>query len=145
MKVRRNRSPIEDVIRGRVWIRETREGWAGPCSLLKLRQIGTFGVHIKGVLLGWFVMLVVSVEEKFVLPWMLYSRHSKICCIQNIFFSSPHSNFILSVPFALQAGQAVVLGHLPLNMCLWSGKARAELLYFTSSGLLYPSKEYIKK
>ncbi len=64
--------------------------------------------------------------------------------VYKIFLSSPHSNFILSVPFALQAEQAVALDHLSLSMCLWSGQARAELLYFTPSGPLYPSKEYMK-
>ncbi len=36
----------------------------GPCQLLQLRQTGTQGVHLKGgPFLGWFVGLVVPVQE----------------------------------------------------------------------------------
>jgi hypothetical protein len=40
-------------------------------------------VHVKGILLGWFVGLVESVQEIFVLPLLLWSAQYKI------FFSSP--------------------------------------------------------
>ncbi len=39
--------------------------------------------------------------------------------VQNIFFLTVHY-FNSFVPIAQQAGQAVVLGHLSLSMCLWS-------------------------
>ncbi len=39
--------------------------------------------------------------------------------VQNMFFLTVHY-FSSFVPIAQQAGQAVVLGHLSLNVCLWS-------------------------
>ncbi len=37
---------------------------------------------------------------------------------QNIFFLTVHY-FYYFVPYAQQAGQAAVLGHLSLSVCLW--------------------------
>jgi hypothetical protein len=39
--------------------------------------------------------------------------------VQNIFFLTVHY-FTSVVPIAQQAGQAVVLRHLSLNICLWT-------------------------
>ncbi len=52
---------------------------SGPCWLLKLRQMETQEEYIlKGSFLGWFVGLVVLVQEIFVLPWLLLSAQCKI-------------------------------------------------------------------
>ncbi len=61
--------------------------------------------------LGWFVGLVVSVQEFF-----FYLG----CCsvpVQNIFFLTVHY-FSALVPTAKQAGQAAVLGRLSLSVCV---------------------------
>jgi hypothetical protein len=42
-----------------------------PCRLLKLRQMGTYGVKCKLSFLGWSIGLVVPVQKIFILPWML--------------------------------------------------------------------------
>jgi hypothetical protein len=56
-----------------------------------------------GYFFGWFVGLVVPVQETFVL--------------QKIFFLTIHY-FYSFVPIAKQARQAAVLGHLTLRLCL---------------------------
>ncbi len=55
-------------------------------------------------------MLVLSVKEIFVLPWLLWSAQYKI-----FFFLTVHC-FNSFVPIAQQAGQAAVLGRLSLSM-----------------------------
>jgi hypothetical protein len=59
------------------------------------------------------VGIVVPVLEIFVLPWLLYSDQYKI-----FFFLTVHY-FNAIIPIAQQAGQAVVLGHMSLSICLW--------------------------
>jgi hypothetical protein len=65
---------------------------------------------MKGPFLGWFVGIVVPVQENFVL--VAPSRS-----ITNIFVLTVH-HFNSFVPIAQQAVQAVVLGRLSLSMCL---------------------------
>jgi hypothetical protein len=57
--------------------------------------------------LVWFVGLAVTVQEIFVLPWLLYSQPVK-------------KNFPLRVPTTQQADQSAVLGRLSLSVCLWA-------------------------
>ncbi len=91
--------------------RETREGW--PCLPLKLRWMGTQRVQMKDVL-PWLVRWAfMPVQETFILPRLLWSAQYKI------FFSAPYTIFNLCVPIAQQPGQAVVPGHLSLNVCLY--------------------------
>jgi hypothetical protein len=87
VKVRRNRSPIEDVIRDCVWIRETREGWGGPCSLLKLRQMGSLRVHMK-VIFPWLVRYASRIGRRDFCPALT----ALIGLVQNIFI--PRSTLI---------------------------------------------------
>ncbi len=83
----------------------------GPRRLFKLRQMGTFGVHMKGIL-----------------PWLgsscRYNSLNSFCPAlaalvspeQNIIFLSAHFFFTSLIPFARQPGQSVVLGRL--SLCL---------------------------
>ena len=65
-----------------------------------------------GSFLGWFVGLVVLVQDIFVLPWLLLLVQYKICF--------PHCTlFQFFVLIGQQAGQAAELGRLSLSMCLW--------------------------
>ena len=41
--------------------------------------------------------------------------------VRNMYFLTVQ-HFSSFVPFSRQAGQAVVLGHLSLNVCLWGGR-----------------------
>jgi hypothetical protein len=60
---------------GRGWLkeknRETRDGW--PLLTVEFgASAGTYGVKkLKWSFLGWFIGLVVTVQEIFILPWML--------------------------------------------------------------------------
>jgi hypothetical protein len=65
----------------------------------------------RGSFLGWYVGLGVPVQEIFVVLAALVGPE------QNIFFLTEHF-FSSFVPIAQQDGQAAVLGHLPLSMCL---------------------------
>jgi hypothetical protein len=83
----------------------------GPCRLLKLRPMGTLGVHVKEAL-PWLV------------HWALQAITKDICLgcssqpsTKYIIFRTAHF-FTLLVPNAQQAGQSVVLGRL--SLCLWS-------------------------
>jgi hypothetical protein len=89
-------------------IRETREGW--PLLTVEIEVNGDpKSTNERGLSLGWFVWLVVPVQEIFVLPWLLYSRPRT-----KYFF--PHRTLLQSfVPIAQQAGQAVMLGRLSLS------------------------------
>jgi hypothetical protein len=82
----------------------------GLCSLLKLRPMGTQGSTYERGLLGWFFGLVMPVQDIFVLPCRPGTKY---------FFLTVHY-FASFVPNAQRAGQAVVPGHLSLNVCLWS-------------------------
>ncbi len=82
--------------------------------MLKLRQVGSQGVHMKGVL-PWLVR------------WACRGAGTRDFCpasaalvgpVQNIFFITVHF-FTRYVPIAQLAGQAVVPCRLSLNMCLW--------------------------
>ncbi len=85
--------------------REAREGW----PLLKLWWIGTQRVQMKGVLpIGWFVVLVVPVQEIIVCHGCSSRPRTKRIFLTVHFLSS-------FVPIAQQAGQAVVLGRLSLR------------------------------
>jgi hypothetical protein len=91
-------------------------GWSerlergGPCRLLKLMQIGTQGVHKKGVLL-WLVR---------------WARHTGKSCLgfssmPSIKYYFPHRTLFhfICPPIAQQAFQPVVPGHLHIDKCLW--------------------------
>ncbi len=54
------------------------------------------------------------VQEIFVLPWLL----NIVSPVQTIFFLTRTHYFHSFNPIARQAGQAAVLGHLSLSMCL---------------------------
>jgi hypothetical protein len=75
-----------------------------------------------GSFLGWFVGLVVPIQEIFFLPLLLYSRPST-----KYFFRLTVHYFNAFVPIAQQARQAAVLGRLSLNMRLYS---YASYVYF---------------
>jgi hypothetical protein len=83
------------------------------CRMLKLRQMGTQGVHKKGIL-PWLVRgLVMSVQE--ILSCLGCSTQPSIKI-----FSSPPCSISLYWSIVQQAGQAVLLHQLSLNMCLCS-------------------------
>jgi hypothetical protein len=78
-----------------------------PCWLLKLKQLGTQGVHMKGVLPWLFVGLVVPVKENFVLPWLLKSAQYKV------FFPSLYTiSLHLSPPPSKQDRQSCHVAYL---------------------------------
>ncbi len=92
--------------------------------LFKLRQMETQREQMKGVL-PCFNGLVVLVQEIFVLSFCL------VVSVQNTVFTalvvsvqSSINNFFLTVDYFIsfvpiyQAGQAVVLGRISLNMCI---------------------------
>ncbi len=82
--------------------RESRDGW----SLLTVETAwGEWGLK-EYKWKGWFVGLVVPVQEILVRP------------VQNMFFLTEHY-FNYFVPIAQQAGQPAVLGLLSFRMCLW--------------------------
>jgi hypothetical protein len=64
----------------------------GPCWLLKLRQMGTQKVHKKGSFLGWFVGLVVLVQEIF-----CPALTALVGPVKNMFFLTVHyfTSFVL--------------------------------------------------
>ncbi len=78
--------------------------------------MGTPKEQMKGSFLGWFVGLVVPVQEIFVLAFA-----APVGQVHNIFSFTVHY-FNSFVPIAQQAGQTVVLGRLSLSMCLWLGE-----------------------
>ncbi len=92
-----------------VQTRETREGW--PLLTVEIEVYGDSK----------------STNERLV-RWDCHTG-TRDCCflclgcstvpVQNIFFLTVHY-FNSFFPIAQQAGQAVVLGHLSLSMCLWS-------------------------
>ncbi len=86
----------------------------GPCLLLKLRQIKTYGVQMKGVH-PWFVRWPRRASSR-----DFYSSLAALVNpVQNMFFLTVHY-FTWCVPIAQQArhGKAVVQGRLSLNACL---------------------------
>ncbi len=96
-----------------VSIRETREGWPSAHSL-ELRQMGTEGVHMKGVL-PWSVRWAPRAGIRDFGPALA----ALVGPVQNI-FSTPDS-FLLclsGVPIAQLAGQDVVSRRLSLSKCL---------------------------
>ncbi len=72
------------------WEQRDHRELGNPCRLLKLRQIGTLRLHMKGVLPCWFVGLIVRVQKIFVLPWLLESAQYEIL------FSSPNTFSLIS-------------------------------------------------
>jgi len=94
-----------------------KEGY--PCSLLKLRQMWTQESTYEGGLLSWFLGLVVPVQDIFVLPCRPSTKY---------FFLTVHY-FTSFVPNAQRAGQAVVPGHLSLNVCLWTACTAVNVYY----------------
>jgi hypothetical protein len=87
----------------------------GPCLMLKLRQMGTQGVHMKG-LLPWLVPLGCLAVTRDFRPALA----ALVCPVHSI-VSPPHTfSLHLSHPSASWAqGQAVVPRCLSLNTCLW--------------------------
>ncbi len=86
----------------------------GPCWLLKLRWMGTHRVQMKGFIPWLF-------------RWASRAGSRDFCSALAVPFGPspkyffPHRT-LFSIPFSpigQQAGQAVVLGRLSLNMCLW--------------------------
>ncbi len=105
--------PVSPIRLGRT--RETIER-GGPCWLLELRWTGTLRGDKwkwKGSFPGWFVGLVVPVQEIFVQCLSCSSRPST-----KYFFLAEHY-FNAFTPSAQQAGQPAVLGRLSLSVCLW--------------------------
>ncbi len=62
-------------------------GVAWPLLTVKRRQMGLKEYKWKGSFLGWFIGLVVPLQEIFILPWLLLS------VLYKIFFSSPYTIF----------------------------------------------------
>jgi hypothetical protein len=82
---------------------------------LKLRQMGTHGVHMEGVLPRLVCLAYRACTTDFVLFLAALVGPG-----QNIFPLPYTISLNLSPSFSkLQAGQAVVLRRLSLNMCLW--------------------------
>ena len=75
--------------------------------------MGTHRVQMKGSFLGWFIELVVPVQEIF-----CPALAALVGPVQNIFSLTIHY-FTSFVPIAQQAGQAVVQRRLSLNKCLY--------------------------
>ncbi len=91
--------------------RETREGW--PLLTVETEVNGSSKrTNEKGFFLGWFVGLVVPVQEIFG-----SALAALVGPVQNIFFLILHY-FNSFVPIGQQAGQAAVLGRLSLSMRL---------------------------
>jgi hypothetical protein len=71
-----------------------------------------------------------GVQKKEVLPWLVRwapcagtkdfcsALVDVVCPVHSMFFITVQY-FSAFVPIAQQAGRAVVLGHLSLNLCLW--------------------------
>jgi hypothetical protein len=101
--------PVQ-VVHPREMIRETREGCPPPCWLLKLGQMGTQRVQMKGVV-----------------RWSCRASTRYFCSALAGCFSRPSTKTIfLTVhysdsfdPISQQPGQAAVLGRLSLSTCLW--------------------------
>jgi hypothetical protein len=81
--------------------------------LTVLRQMGTQGVHMKGVL-PWLFRWACRAGSRDFCPALA----ALVSLVQNIFFLAVHY-FTSFVPIPKQAGQAVVPGRLYLNICLW--------------------------
>ncbi len=79
------------------------------CWLLKLKQMGTRNIQMKGVL-PWSVCWAHCAVTRYVCQAALVS-------IKYIFLTVHYFNKF--VPIVQQAGQAVVPGCLSLNVCLW--------------------------
>jgi hypothetical protein len=97
--------------------RETRGG--NPCCLLKLRQMETQRLQMKGVLLDWFVGFFQLVQEIFVLPWLFYTTQYKI-----VFFS-PYTISIHLSPMPGKLGRQSCRGAC-LVKCVFGPPPRAE-------------------
>jgi hypothetical protein len=88
----------------------------GPFWQLKLRQMGIYGVQIKGVL-HWLVLLARHASTRDFYP-VLATPVSSVR-VQNIFLCRTLFYSTVYVAIAQQPGQAVVPGRLSLNVCLW--------------------------
>ncbi len=75
------------------------QGGVAPCRLLKLRQMGTMEYNCKGSFLGWFVGLIVPVQEIFFRPWLHWSAQ------YIIFLSSPYTISIYVSPSPSNLGR----------------------------------------
>jgi hypothetical protein len=84
----------------------------GPCLLLKLRQMGTQRVQMKGVF-PWLVRWTCRPSTRDLRPALA----ALVGTVQYIFFLTVHY-FNSFVPIAQQAGQAAVLSRQSPSMCL---------------------------
>jgi hypothetical protein len=89
-----------------------RSEWGGPCPLLKLGQMGTQRVQMKGGL-----PLVVRWARRAGKREVYPALAALVSPVQNS-FSSPCTTSIYVSPSSQQPGQAVVQGRLSLNVCL---------------------------
>jgi hypothetical protein len=95
------------------WPRETREGW----SMLSETEANgdLWSTTEMDLLLGWFVRLLVSMQEIFFLPLA-----ALVSPVQNIYSCHTLFHFTYVSPSPSNLGmQAVVPGRLSLNKCLW--------------------------
>jgi hypothetical protein len=93
--------------------------------LLKLRQLGTYGVKMKGSFLAWLVRWAgrLPVQEIFILPWLLWSAQYKIF----FFLNMPHFNFYVSPsPSDLGSLSCRAAG---LSMCVYGHRLKSIVLY----------------
>jgi hypothetical protein len=98
--------------------RETKEGW--PLLTVETEVWRLKEYKRKGSFRAWFVGLFMPVQEILVLSLLA-------ALVGTTFFFLTVHYFDFYVPIAQQAGQAAMLGRLPLSMCLW-------LLAWTSGG-----------
>ncbi len=96
-----------------VYVRPERLERDGPCWLLKLRQMGTQRVHMKGVL-----TLLVRWARRAGTIDFCPALAALVGPVQNIIFLTIHY-FALFVPITQQTRKAVITGLLSLNMCVW--------------------------
>jgi hypothetical protein len=81
----------------------------GPCCLLKLRQMGTYRVKMKGVI-PWLVRWACRAGTRDFYPALA----ALVRPVQNIFFLTVHFSTICFDHIDQQPGQAVVPGRLSL-------------------------------
>jgi hypothetical protein len=81
------------------WIRQTREGGYSHCRMLKLRQMETQRVLMKGILPRLVCWARHAGTRDFVLPWLLYSAQYKY------FFPHHHAVFHFIGPSSSKLGR----------------------------------------
>ncbi len=111
-----------------------------PADCWNLGKWGLMEYKWRGSFLGWFVGLVVPVQEIFIRPWLLWAAQNK-----NFFFPHPTLfQLMCTHPPSNLHGKAVVQGHLSLNVCLrveYGRFPRYEVAYFRPATTLLENRK----